>query len=123
MKVEKKYADAPLGLFDVDDLLVIREPFDSKKYEQEHRMEWTAAIETNLRALIAAYGEFKLTDHVVDVYGATLGAAGERHVRAAIKTLHAAGAVANTGVGKYFFREAIRPVNSPQPPIAGTHPK
>lgn len=114
VKAEKKYADAP-GLFGLDELFA-PEPFDPDEYERRHRAEWQAVIESNVRNLLAAEGPFLLPDHIAAVYGTVLGAAGERHVRAAVKALHAAGEVTNTEVtntkvGKYFFRELIRPVN------------
>lgn len=68
-------------------------------------------IESNIRNVLAAEGPFRLADHVDTVYGTVLGAAGERHVRAAVKALHDAGEVAHSGKGKYFFREWIRPVS------------
>ncbi|MGQ0773732.1 MAG: hypothetical protein ACT4NY_04830 [Pseudonocardiales bacterium] len=108
-KAEKKHADEP-GLFDPQELFAT-ELFDPDEYERRHRVEWQTVIESNIRNLLAAHGPFRLPDHIVAVYGTILGAANDRHVRAAVKALHAAGEVVNTGVEKYFFREMIRPVN------------
>jgi hypothetical protein len=83
-------------------------PFDAKAYEGQHRQEWAATIAANIARLLKT-GPFFLTEKITDVYGSVLGAAGERHVRAAVKALHSDGVVANTGVGNTFFRELIRP--------------
>jgi hypothetical protein len=107
-KAKKKYADNP-GLFDVEQLFA-PEAFDPEDYERQHRAQWQAVIESNIRTVLAAEGRFRLPDRILAVYGTVLGMASERHVRAAIKALHDAGEVANTGVGKYFFREPIRPI-------------
>lgn len=108
LRAKKRYGDE--GLFDLEELFTL-EPFDLKRYEQQHREQWQATIESNIRNLLATRGRFRLPDHVVHVYGTTLGEADARHVRMAVKALHAAGEIANTGVGKYFFRELIVPVN------------
>jgi three-Cys-motif partner protein len=84
-----------------------RAPFDPKKYEEEHREEWQRTIEANLRRLLAVHERFYLTDYLDGVYGELLGAAGERHVRAAVKALNKAGAIVNDGVGDNFFRNQI----------------
>ncbi len=110
VKAQTKYADAPEGIFDLDTLFA-SEPFDPDEYEKRNRERWHTAIAGNIRGLLGTLGSFLLTDHITDVYGGVLGAAGERHVRAAVKMLHAADVVANTGVGDYFFREPIRPVS------------
>lgn len=110
VQAEKRYARAPDGLFGLEELFT-PEPFDPDSYEQQHRAYWQQIIESNLRDLLAARGRFRLTDHVPAVYGTVLGTASERHVRAAVKALHATGEVVNTGVGKYFFRELIRAVS------------
>jgi three-Cys-motif partner protein len=109
IKIRKKDAENT-GLFGLEELLA-SEPFDPNAYEAQHRGEWQAIIESNIRNVLAAEGPFRLADHVRDVYGTVLGAAGEKHVRAAVKALHGAGEVAHTGRGRYFFREWIRPVS------------
>src|SRR5262249_28288303 len=107
-KAQAKYADEHEGIFDLDTLFA-SEPFDPEEYEKLNRERWQAAIAENIRGLLGSMGPFLLADHVTDVYGGVLGAASERHVRAAVKILHTAGVVSNTGVGKTFFQEPIRP--------------
>jgi three-Cys-motif partner protein len=99
-----------MGLFDVDAVLPDIAPFDKDAYEKEHRDEWTVTIAENITRLLAS-GPFQLPRKIVDVYGTVLGTASEKHVRAAVKSLHRQGIVTNTGVGRYFFREPITPTS------------
>jgi three-Cys-motif partner protein len=110
VKAQARYADAPEGIFDLEELFAA-EPFDPQEYEQRNRQAWQTVIAGNIRGLLGNIGPFVLTDHIAEVYGGVLGAAGERHVRAAVKALHVDRVIANTGVGDYFFRELIRPVS------------
>lgn len=87
--------------------------FDPEKYERENRAAWTSAIASNITNLLTEEGPFILASKVEDVYGTVLGAAGARHARAAIKDLHDAGVVSNTGGGRDFHREWIRPTDQP----------
>jgi len=108
-KARRKDAEQP-GLFGLEELLV-PEPFDPDKYEKQHRAEWQAVITSNIRDILTAEGPFRLVDRVREVYGTVLGAAGEKHVRAAVRALHDAGEVAPNGTGRYLFRHWIRPVS------------
>lgn len=107
-KIRARHPDG-IGLFDVDEVLPEVEPFDADAYEKLHRATWTAAIAENISDLLAK-GPFRLPDQITDVYGSTLGAAGERHVKAAVNTLRANGTVTNTTTARTWFRDPILPV-------------
>lgn len=100
------------GLFDVDDLLPEPKPFDAKEYEKDNRTFWEEIVKNNIRRVMESEGPFKLPHRLEQVYSTVLGAASERHVRAAVKALHADGIVQNTGIGREFYRELIRPTGS-----------
>ena len=53
--------------------------------------EWEASIEHNLRGLLSKGRPIALIDQVAEVYGDTLGFARAKHVRKALRRLHAAG--------------------------------
>lgn len=96
------------GLFPIEDVFS-ETAFDPVRYEADNREEWVGAISSNLLKVLAADGPFVIARRVADVYGESLGAANEPHVRKAIKHLHAAGLIRNTGVGRYFYRETVMP--------------
>lgn len=108
-KAQAKYLEP--GLFNLEEVLR-PEPFDTIEYERQHRDQWQQIIQGNIVRLLESDGPFVLGGRVDQVYGTLLGAASERHVRAAVKALHDDRIVENTGVGKYFFREQIRPSRS-----------
>lgn len=96
------------GLFPIEDFFP-ETAFDPVRYEADNKVEWVNAISSNLLRILSVDGPFVLARRVADVYGESLGAANEPHVRRAIKQLHAAGLIRNTGVGRYFYRETITP--------------
>jgi three-Cys-motif partner protein len=105
-KTDAKNVDQ-LSLFD-DDALPPPTPFDPDRYEQDNREAWQRIIADNIQRLLDTRDYFVLATKVDDVYGSVLGAASERHVRAAIKMLHRAGIVTNKGIGQDFYKEMIR---------------
>jgi len=107
LKAEERYADAGEGLFDLDTLFE-PERFDPEEHEKRHSTQWQAVIMANIRCLLDTVGPFVLTDHIAAVYGDVLGAASARHVKQAVNALYEAGEVTNSGVGRYFYRVAIR---------------
>jgi three-Cys-motif partner protein len=111
-KVTAKHA-SDFALLDLDEVLPPLEEFDpeefGKQYEQQHRHEWVQGVEANIHRTFRQHGPFFLAERVDDVYGTLLGAASEQHARKAVKALHRKGIVANTGVGRSFYRERLRP--------------
>lgn len=83
--------------------------FERSSYESRESGAWVEKIQGNIATLLRS-GPFKLCDQVVSVYGDTLGVASEKHVRRAVKALHAQGVISNSGVGKNFHRELITPM-------------
>ena len=91
------------------------EPFDRDKYEKAHYRGWEETLAANILGLLRATGDFVLADQTVEVYGALLGQAREKHVRAAVKALHKKGLVHNTGIGRRFHRKPLGPPTSAVP--------
>ena len=102
-----------LTMFDLDEVLPAIEEFDCEEYERQHRTEWESIIADNVERLLHAEGPFVPVERLDRVYATVFGAAGARHVRGAIKKLHEAGIVENTGVGNAFYTELLVPTNSP----------
>ncbi len=61
--------------------------------EKKHETLWVSAIATNIAALLSGTSQIALADHVLKIYGDTLGFAGEKHVRRAWDTLASQGEV------------------------------
>ncbi len=111
-KVVAKHAD-DMALFEVEEVLPplempALEEF-GEKYELQHRQEWEQGVEANIHRFFQEQGPFVLAERVDEVYGTLLGAASARHAQAAVKALHHKGVIANTGIGRYFYRERLRP--------------
>lgn len=64
----------------------------------EREALWTAHIAENIERLLTK-GIFVIGHRAVEVYGAALGLAREKHIRAAVKALHASGRTATDGKG------------------------
>lgn len=105
-KIRDRHPDGE-GLFDVGPLLPPSEPFDADVYEADHRAQWTATIADTIARLLKD-GPFVPAERVNDVYGTLLGAAGERHVKAAMNQLKAAGVIGNDTKDKTWFRQLVR---------------
>ncbi|MEV6984207.1 three-Cys-motif partner protein TcmP [Sphaerisporangium sp. NPDC051017] len=84
--------------------------FDRDRYRKTEEPKWIAAIEENLRELLAAYGTFRMADHVAEVYGTTLGSAWIPHVRKAAQNLHETGLIGDIGKDKRLHLDAIVPI-------------
>lgn len=83
------------------------EPFNPDGYEKTNRQSWEDTIAGNIQRTLRRRGPMILAQHVDEVYGELLGAAGQRHVRAAVKALYRQGVVDNPGTdsaGSKFFR-------------------
>lgn len=125
IKRARRHADevdaASLTLFDVDNVLPEPDEADIEAfvvdYERQHRRAWTSIIADNIERLLAAEGPFVPARRVDKVYQSVFGAAGERHVRAAIKALHGRGVVYNSGGGRTFYQETLRASNRPLPQV------
>jgi hypothetical protein len=102
------------GLFDLDAEALRPPPFDREGYERQHRQRWVDTIAENVHRLLRAHGPLILVERVDEVYGAVLGQAWEKHVRAAIKQLHRGGIIDDNGIGQDFWRRPIR-LRTPDP--------
>jgi three-Cys-motif partner protein len=76
--------------------------------------QWIDCIKANVRSRLEQ-GEFTVGDAMRDVYGDTLGHAREKHVRAAVKALHAEGATDCNGKGDVRTLRITRPANPTRP--------
>lgn len=76
-------------------------PFDKDGYERRNRDLWITVIRENIERILARGRRIRLSEHVVDVYGATLGQAWIPHVRAAVRHLHNAGLIDHDGRGEF----------------------
>lgn len=97
---------AGTGLFDIDEVLPDVAPFDANAYEKQYRDEWTRRIKANIVSLLDT-GPLVLPEKIVDVYGPVLGLAGERHVRAAVKSLRDSNVVSANLQGGTWFRHPL----------------
>lgn len=80
--------------------------FDEKRYEADLVTTFVPAIEKNLLGMLAS-GPVRIADRTLEVYGATLGHAWDKHVRAAVKNLHKQGLIDDDGKND-FHRRPIR---------------
>jgi three-Cys-motif partner protein len=64
----------------------------------QREQAWVDDVAGNIRGLLLS-GAFAVLDKTSEVYGHTLGFAREKHVRKAIKQLHAEGVTSTTGIG------------------------
>lgn len=74
---------------------------------REH--EWVGHIRSNISTLLDETPSFVVQNKMTEVYGKALTFAREKHVRRAIKELHAAGRTSTTGVGKVQTMRVVRP--------------
>lgn len=100
-------ATGQTGLFPVPEYQI-----NPERYEDAHKEVWISGIKHNIAGLLGRGGRVRLDEHTVDVYGEHLGAAWVKHVRAAVKRLHAERLIDCTGVGE-FWRQTIRPLRQP----------
>lgn len=70
--------------------------------------EWAEEIRRNILRLLER-GAFVLGDRASEVYGTTIGLARGTHVRSVIKSLHASGLTATTGVGDPLSAIEVHP--------------
>jgi hypothetical protein len=81
--------------------------FDPDEYAKLNEPRWVAIIEQNIDRLLSSGQPFRLADAVPEVYGTVLGQAWIPQVRAAIRSLHRKGSVAQDGTGD-FWKDALR---------------
>lgn len=101
-------------------------PFDKITYERAHHAQWVDTIVDNLHRLFGTRAVLQLVDHINDLYGEVLGQAWEKHVREAVKRLHAIGFLEDDGTGDNFWRRPVRRApNIPQqrPPSEANTPR
>jgi three-Cys-motif partner protein len=65
---------------------------------QQRWARWSEEIKGNLELLLPE-APFRVQARMKEIYGAVVGVARDRHIRAALKALHAEGKTATTGVG------------------------
>lgn len=85
---QQKHDEGIYSLFEdqsVSSTLQIHLPYN----EIEESVQWVQIIEANLCSLLSRGIPFRLIDEISNVYGDTLGFAREKHVRIAVKNLHA----------------------------------
>lgn len=75
---------------------------DIEKRLQEDAFDY---LPQHLSALLESRGHVRPVEAVEDVYGEMLGRAGAKHVRAAVKNLHADGQTDDNGVRDFWMRE------------------
>lgn len=78
-------------LFGTDQILADR--------EARLKIDGTAAIRANLLTLLTKHAQFKVLDHVREVFGIWYGIARETWVRDAVKQLHTENLTTSTGIG------------------------
>lgn len=78
--------------------------FDPETYDRDNFDLWVAEIKRNIVGLLARHRSIRLRDHAVEVYGTSLGSARIRHVRKAVKELHASGLIDNDGKNQFERR-------------------
>ncbi len=98
------------GALSGDDAPPAPVPFDLKAHKAAARAALVPQIVENIETQLRSSGPFRPVNCPQEVYGQTLGEAREMHVREAIKALHKAGRITNTGAGRTFYREILRPV-------------
>ncbi|WP_461124955.1 three-Cys-motif partner protein TcmP [Saccharothrix stipae] len=116
-EASKEGANGQLGLFAPGDASI----FDREDYERNHSEKWIGIIRDNIHGLLDRFQPLILQQHVVDVYGATLGTgARETHVRKAVKRLYEDGLVDHDGKGRNMERaEMFRPARYGSSTLAG----
>lgn len=67
--------------------------------KEEREARWVQHIETNIQRLLTD-APFTVREKMTEVYGTALGVAREKHIRAAIKSLHKAGRTKTDGKGE-----------------------
>lgn len=65
----------------------------------DREAEWVAEIQANIEGMLGKGKSFVVQDQMSEVFGAALGSARSKHVRKAIKALHAGGKTPTNGVG------------------------
>lgn len=102
---EREREVGQLALFTIDSDPAVA-TLDS--HRQRHDTQWIAAIERNIVRVLVDHGPFALADRVVEVYGDTLGLAGDPHVRGAVRNLHDDGLLADDGQDDRFHARELR---------------
>ena len=78
---------------------------DRSNVEELLESEAVGYLTTHVAGVIQHHRRIRLIDHIVDVYGEMLGRARVRHLRRAIRSLHAEGLIDDGGVGDFHLRD------------------
>jgi hypothetical protein len=76
-------------------------------FTPEAEEDWPATIQRNVLAVLARRERFRLVDEIRDVYGETLGRAGESHVLKALKVLAAQGQIAGRPASRDLYKFVV----------------
>jgi three-Cys-motif partner protein len=76
-------------------------------FPPEVEENWPATIGRNVLAILARRGSFRVVDELRDVYGKTLGRAGQSHVLKALKDLAATGQIAGTPTSRQLYKFVV----------------
>jgi hypothetical protein len=61
-------------------------------------------LDRHLPDVLSRHGALRPVEHIAETYGSMLGRAGSKHVRAALRRLHASGRIDDGCVGDYWLR-------------------
>jgi three-Cys-motif partner protein len=75
----------------------------------ERESQWVDHIEGNVEGLLVTIGSFRPVDKIVEVYGDSFGEAREKHLRKALKRLHAAGKLSTDPKGQKLGTLTLKP--------------
>lgn len=82
-------------------------------FPPEVEENWPATIQRNVLAILARRSSFRLVDEIRDVYGETLGRAGQSHVLKVLKDLAANGQIAGKPTSQQLYKFIVsRPRSS-----------
>jgi three-Cys-motif partner protein len=86
-------------------------PYVDEFFEDQERLlteQWYSRLEANVRALVTEHDSFVVRDRFSEVFAGVLGMARERHLRVALRRLHAAGFTSSDGAGDLYGKRVIR---------------
>lgn len=86
MEEYRQYCHEHEGLLDLEPL-------------KDREQQWIAHIESNLRRILQERQPFRAVDRITEVYGDAFGQARQKHLRPALKQLHAKGVTTTNCVG------------------------
>jgi three-Cys-motif partner protein len=82
---------------------------EPKLFPPDLEGDWVGQIQRNIRILLAEHRAVRLVDELESVYGKTLGLAREKHVKEALKRLHAQGETPTNPRGQELHKLVVLP--------------